>query len=80
MNIQKRKSNEREFDFWEELTEGGRKYWFEVSGRYGWKARYVKEVDADEITKQFYQEIYNEKNELIEMHYKYPKDTGHQKL
>jgi len=80
MNIQKRKSNEKEFDFWEELTDGGRRYWFEVSGRYGWKARYVKEVDAFEATTHFYQEIYNEKNELTEIHLKYPQDTGHKKI
>lgn len=80
MNLQKRKSNENEFDNWNELLDGGRIYWFEIKGKYGWKARYVKEVDSNEKTIKFHQEIYNERNELVEVHHKYPKDLGHQKL
>jgi hypothetical protein len=38
---QKRKKNEKEFQYWEEIGDKGRRYWFEVVGRYGWKARYV---------------------------------------
>ncbi len=41
---------------------------------------YVKETDANENTISLRQEIYNEKNELVEIHHKYPDDTGHQKL
>ena len=52
--------NECKFGHWEELAHGGRCYWFEVAGRRGWKARYVKEVDANENTVRFWQEIYNE--------------------
>jgi len=49
------------FGSWEELPGGGRRYWFEVIGRSGWKARYVKKVDTEERTLKFYQEIYNDK-------------------
>ena len=52
--------NELKFDSWEELPNGGRRYWFEVAGRRGWKARYVKEVDADEKTHDSRQEIYDD--------------------
>ena len=64
----------------EELLSGGRRYWFEVAGRRGWKARYVKEVDADEITIRFWQEIYDDRGQLIEIHEKYPVDKGHQQV
>ena len=80
MNSKKRKDNESKFDFWKEAENGNRIYWFEIKGKYDWKAKYVKEVDAEERTISFYQEIYNEKNELVEVHYKYPEDKGHQKL
>lgn len=76
----KRRRNERVFKNWEELPNGGRRYWYEISGRLGWKARYVKEVDAEETTTRFWQEIYNERGELVEIHEKYPVDTGHQKV
>lgn len=46
----------------------------------GWNARYVKEVDADEITVRFYQEIYDAAGTLVEIHDKYPIDDGHQKV
>jgi hypothetical protein len=76
----KRRRNERVFENWEELPDSGRRYWYEVTGRLGWKARYVKEVDADENTLRFWQEIYNERGELVEIHEKYPVDTGHRKV
>lgn len=78
MSQSKRRTNERKFGQWIELPDGGRRYWYDVLGRLGWKARYVKEVDAHEKTVRFYQEIYNEQGELVEFHFKYPKDTGHQ--
>ena len=53
-----REQNERKFPNWEELPEGGRRYWLGIPGRHGWRARYVKEVDADENTLRFYQQIY----------------------
>lgn len=80
MDLKKRKENETKFDFWNDIEDGGRKYWFEIEGKYGWKARYIKEVDSKEKTIFFYQEIYNDKNELVEIHYKLPVDKGHQKI
>ena len=76
----KRRLNERKFPTWENLPNGGRKYWLEVKGKYGWKARYVKEVDAMEETVKFYQEIYDENGNLTEVHEKFPVDKGHRKL
>lgn len=75
----KRKENEKKFGNWT-VTDSGRIYFFEVKGRKGWKARYVKEVDVNEDTLKFFQEIYNEKNELVELHEKFPIDKGHKKL
>jgi hypothetical protein len=46
----------------------------------GWKARYVKTVDADEKTLSFKQEIYDENEKLVEIHEKFPVDKGHIKL
>jgi hypothetical protein len=45
---------------------------YDVSSRSGWKVRYLKEVDANEVTLRFYQEVYNEIGEMIEVHHKYP--------
>jgi hypothetical protein len=80
MSEQRRRQNEKKFGSWEELPSGGRRYWYEVTGRQGWKARYVKEVDAGEETLRFYQEIYDDEGELVEVHHKYPVDTGHRKV
>ncbi|MEW6163379.1 MAG: hypothetical protein AB1606_08750 [Nitrospirota bacterium] len=77
---EKRRQNERKFPIWEQLPDGGRKYCFETRGRHGWRARYVKEVNAMEETVRFYQEIYNDKGDLIEIHEKYPVDKGHKRL
>lgn len=75
----KRQLNERKFGAWEELPGGGRRYWHEVAGRRGWRARYVKEVDSDETVVRFRQEIYNENGVLVERHDKYPVDRGHER-
>jgi len=48
-------------------------------GRQGWRARYLKEVDAKESTVRFWQEIYDEQGRLVETHEKYPVDRGHRK-
>jgi len=69
-----RAQNEKKFGHWEELPGGGRRYWIEISGRQGWRARYVKEVDADEVTLRFRQEIYDAQGKLAELHEKYPVD------
>jgi hypothetical protein len=69
--------NERKFSDWEELLEGGRRYWIDVVGRHGWKARYVKVVDGNEETLRFYQEIFDDKGAKVEVHEKFPIDKGH---
>lgn len=74
----KRQANERKFSHWENLPAGGRRYWLDLVGRRGWRARYVKEVDANENTLRFWQEIYDERGELVERHQKYPEDRGHE--
>ena len=76
----KRTINERKFGKWEELTGGGRRYSYEIDGRHGWTARYVKEVNLIEETLRFYQEIYDNNGKLVEIHEKYPDDKGHKKV
>jgi len=71
--------NERKFSNWEELPDDGRKYWLDIVGRLGWRARYVKIVDSEEKALLFFQEIYNAQGELVEIHEKFPQDKGHQK-
>lgn len=78
--MSKRHKNEREFPNWEELLGGGRRYWRERAGGDFGKCRYVKIVDADENTVSFVQEIYDDDGNLIEIHQKYPVDTGHRYL
>lgn len=75
-----RAQNERKFGAWEELPGGGRRYRFDVAGRHGWSARYLKDVDASEMTLRFWQEVYDEQNRLVEIHEKYPVDKGHRKV
>ena len=75
----KRRINENKFAHWEELSGGGRRDYFDVPGRHGQKARYVKEVNADEETLTFFQEIYDEKGVLIEVHEKFPINKGHRR-
>ena len=77
--MSRRRQNERKFGRWEDLPGGGRRYRFDVSGRQGWRARYVKEVDADETTVRFWQEVYDISGQLVEIHEKYPIDKGHRK-
>jgi len=48
-----RAQNERKFASWDELAGGGRRYRLDVTGRLGWRARYLKEVDAAEATLRF---------------------------
>ena len=74
-----RVQNEKKFGQWQEMPGGGRRYWIDVSGRQGWRARYLKEVDANETTLRFWQEIYDENGKLAEIHEKYPLDEGHRK-
>lgn len=67
-----REQNEKKFMQWHELADGGRQYWYEVSGRHGWKARYVKEVDKTEKPVRYYQKIYDAQDRLIESHVRFP--------
>jgi len=80
MDARKRQQNERKFGSWLDLPGGGRRYSYEVRGRAGWRARYVKEVDAEESTVKFYQEVYDGEGTLREVHHKYPVDLGHQQV
>jgi len=80
LDIKKRQENERKFPNWEELEDGSRVYWFEIKGRIGWKAKYLKQVDYNEVTLKFWQEIYDESGFLVEVHEKYPMDKGHKKI
>ena len=79
INVSKRAHNEKKFEHWTELPNGGRQYWYEVPGRYDWKARYLKEVDAAERTLRVWQEILDDKGEIVEVHVKYRVDSGHHK-
>lgn len=76
----KRRENERKFRTWIDLPDGGRRYFYEVTGKHGWRARYVKEVDSLERTTKFYQEIYDHNGKLVEIHEKFPQDRGHQRV
>ena len=75
-----RAQNEKRFRNWDDLAGGGRLYWLDIFGRLGWRARYLKEVDAEEVTLRFWQEIYDERGKLVELHEKYPVDMGHRKV
>jgi hypothetical protein len=80
LTVEKRLENERKFKSWETLPNGGRVYRLMVAGRRGWSAQYVKEVTAEEETVRFVQEIYDDQGVLVEIHEKFPVDTGHNKL
>ena len=75
-----REQNERRFGCWEDLSEGGRRYWRDRAGTSGEVARYVKIVDRDEQTLVIVQEIYDVQGHLVSVHQKYPVDDGHRYL
>lgn len=75
-----RRQNEAKFTSWKDLPDGCRRYWLDVEGHHGWRARYLKDVDSHENTIRFWQEIYDEKGALVEMHQKFPVDEGHKKV
>ncbi len=54
-----RVQNERKFGRWEELPNGGRRYFRDFIGRAGGRALYIKEVNASETTTHFAQEIFD---------------------
>jgi len=73
-----RRQNEKDFDHWEELPDGGRRYWFDREGARWGVQRIIKVVDQTEKTLLLLQEIYNDDGELVERHQKFPRDTGHE--
>ncbi len=73
-----RKQNEKDFEHWENLAGGGRRYWFDRQGAIWGVQRIIKIVDQDEKTLFLIQEIYNDEGELVERHQKFPVDTGHE--
>lgn len=75
-----RAQNEKKFKRWEELPNGGRRYLRDFVGRSGGRARYIKEVDSNERTVRFAQEIYDASGRLIAVHEKFPVDLGHKQL
>ena len=75
-----RAQNESTFGQWVELPGGRRRYQLDVRGKLGWMARYLKEVDANELTLRFWQEIYDGQGKLVEIHEKFPVDKGHRKV
>lgn len=80
MILSSRAQNEKKFGDWTQLRGGGRRYWLDVAGRSGWRARYVKDVDVNEKIVRFLQEIYDDQGRLVEVHEKYPVDKGRRKL
>ena len=75
-----RSQNEHDFPNWEDLPDGGRRYWIDKPGRVRGFARYVKIVNAGEVTQSVVQEIYDHHGRLIGRHQKYPVDTGHENV
>jgi hypothetical protein len=73
-------ANERKFKQWSKTDFGGRLYSREVKGKGDWRAVYYKEVDSNENTVRFWQEIYDSSNALVEIHEKFPEDKGHRKI
>ena len=75
-----RAQNERKFGSWKLLDDKGRLYWLDVTGKMNWRARYLKQVDAQENTIRFWQEIFDNNGVLVEVHQKYPVDLGHKSI
>jgi len=78
--VSSREANERKFGNWQESEGGGRIYRRDIRGRSGWSAAYCKEVDPDENTVRFWQEIFDETGRLREIHEKFPVDRGHREV
>jgi ribosomal protein S10 len=62
-----REQTEKEFRSWQDLPDGGRRYWKDRKGKMGFQ-RLIKIVDAQENTLLFLQEVYNDEGVLIEAH------------
>jgi hypothetical protein len=78
--VASRTQNERKFKHWEDLPDGGRRYIREFAGRAGGLAHYIKEVNVDETTTRFAQEIYDSSGRLVAVHEKFPVDLGHKQM
>lgn len=74
-----RAQNEGKFGQWDELPGSGAPL-SARRARPARLARYLKDVDANEKTLRFWQEIYDDTGKLVETHQKFPVDTGHQKV
>lgn len=59
-----RAQSESKFGRWEVMPGGGRRYFRDYTGRADGRARYIKAVDANEVTTRFAQEIYNREGSL----------------
>ena len=75
-----RTQNERKFKHWEQLPNGSRRYIRDFVCRAGGRARYIKEVDSNDRTVRFAQEIYDASDRLVAVHEKFPVDLGHKQL
>jgi hypothetical protein len=78
--VNSRSQNKRRFESWSPADSGGRIYRRTILGKRGWSAIYYKEVDLEETTLRFWQEIFDSNGILREIHAKFPVDTGHRKV
>lgn len=75
-----RRQNEHAFPNWQDLPNGGRRYWIDDERADGITIRYVKLVDASDRTISFVQEVYDRNGKLVSIHEKFPVDTGHRQV
>ncbi len=73
----KREQNEHDFQSWEDISGGWRRYWIDKPGSVGGFVRYIKTVDANERARLMVQEVYDSEGQLVARHQKYPVDSGH---
>lgn len=75
-----RRQNEKKFPNWETLANGGRRYWYDSEREDGHIIRYVKIVDANEVTIRILQEVYDASGKLVSIPEKFPVDLGHRQV
>jgi hypothetical protein len=56
-----REQNEQDYPSWGNLPDGDRRYWVDKPGRARGFARYIKVVDANEVTQSFVQGVYDKR-------------------
>jgi len=79
----KRIENERKFSHGEKLPNGDRKYGYEIIGKFGYKARYVKEVNRKEETVRFRYRNFNNFSGLLSSKFRqtrYQKSGGSRRV